>query len=129
MKNKLIDIVEESYRENVTNKKYPLFKAGDTINVNLKITEGAKERIQSFQGIVIQRKNTGTNGETFTVRKIASGVGVERIFPIISPFIEGIELVRKGNVRRARIYYLRGKMGKASKIKEKISTKTKNINK
>jgi large subunit ribosomal protein L19 len=96
----------------------PSFSAGDTVNVHVRIKEGNKERVQVFQGAVIQRKNYGTNGETFTVRKISNGVGVERIFPILSPSIEKIEVLRKGKVRRAKLYYLRNKHGKAAKIKE-----------
>jgi large subunit ribosomal protein L19 len=96
----------------------PAFKAGDTVNVHVKISEGNKERVQQYQGIVIQRKNPNTNGETFTVRKISSGIGVERIFPLLSPSIEKIELVRKGTVRRAKLFYLRDKVGKATRIKE-----------
>ncbi|MCS7018470.1 MAG: 50S ribosomal protein L19 [Cytophagales bacterium] len=117
--NELIKLVEKEY----TAKRagIPDFKAGDTINVHVKIVEGNKERIQQFQGVVIQRKNTNTNGETFTVRKISNGIGVERIFPIISPSIDKIELVRRGSVRRARLYYLRNLSGKAARIKEKLS--------
>jgi large subunit ribosomal protein L19 len=100
--------------------KFPAFKAGDTINVHVKIREGNKERIQQFQGTVIQRRHLNTHGETFTVRKVSNGVGVERIFPILSPNIEKIELIRRGQVRRARLFYLRGKQGKAAKVKEKI---------
>lgn len=98
---------------------FPAFKAGDTINVHVKIREGNKERIQVFTGTVIQRRNPSANGETFTVRKVSNGVGVERIFPILSPNIEKIELVRQGQVRRARIFYIRGKQGKAARIREK----------
>lgn len=115
----LIKLVEAEYQGK--RNSLPNFKSGDTINVHVKITEGNKERIQQFQGAVIQRKNIGTNGETFTVRKISSGIGVERIFPIMSPSVEKVELVRQGSVRRARLYYLRGKKGKAAKIKEKVS--------
>ena len=96
----------------------PDFNTGDTINVHVKIKEGNKERIQQYQGVVIQRKNSGTNGETFTVRKISNGIAVERIFPSISPTIEKVELLRKGSVRRARLYYLRDKTGKGARIKE-----------
>jgi len=109
----------EQDQVNEARSKFPEFKSGDTINVHYKIKEGTKERIQQFQGTVIQRKNNKTNGETFTVRKISNGVGVERIFPIISPNIDKIDLVREGSVRRSRLYYLRGKQGKAAKIKEK----------
>lgn len=115
----LIKLVEAEYQEK--RKSLPAFKAGDTINVHVKITEGNKERIQQFQGTVIQRKNVSTNGETFTVRKVSSGIGVERIFPIMSPSVEKVELVRQGSVRRARLYYLRGRKGKAARIKEKMS--------
>jgi len=114
----LIKFVEAEYSG--ARAKFPPFKAGDTINVHVKITEGNKERIQQFQGTVIQRKNPNTNGETFTVRKVSNGVGVERIFPIISPAIDKIELLREGKVRRARLFYLRGRQGKSAKIKERI---------
>ena len=98
--------------------EFPDFKAGDTITVNYKIREGNKERIQQFQGVVLQRKGRGTT-ETFTVRKISGGVGVERIFPISSPFIDKIEINKRGVVRRSRIFYLRGLTGKKARIKEK----------
>jgi len=99
-------------------KEFPEFKAGDTITVHYKIKEGNKERIQNYKGVVLQRKGTGGT-ETFTVRKISGGVGVERIFPMNSPFIEEIELNKKGRVRRARIFYLRDLTGKKARIKEK----------
>ncbi|MBS9524412.1 50S ribosomal protein L19 [Litoribacter ruber] len=114
----LLKVVEEEYKD--VRSKFPSFKAGDTINVHVRITEGNKERIQQFQGTVIQRKNPNSNGETFTVRKISNGIGVERIFPILGPSIEKIELLREGKVRRARLFYLRGRHGKAAKIKEKM---------
>lgn len=113
----LIKLVEQEFAK--AREKHPAFKAGDTVNVHVKIKEGNKERVQQFQGTVIQRKNTG-NGETFTVRKISNGVGVERIFPIVSPSIDKIEVLKVGKVRRARLYYLKGKHGKAARIKEKI---------
>ncbi len=115
--NKLIKLVEAEY--SAQRQALPDFKAGDNITVHVKIKEGTKERIQQFQGIVIQRKNVNTNGETFTVRKLSGGIGVERIFPLLSPNIAKIEVTRRGVVRRARLYYLRGKQGKASKVKEK----------
>ena len=96
----------------------PEFKAGDNISVHYKIKEGEKERIQVFQGTVLQCRNSGLD-ETFTVRKISSGVGVERIFPTNSPNIDKIEVNRRGKVRRARIFYLRGRSGKSARIKEK----------
>lgn len=116
MNNQLIKLVEDQYKEK--RASLPEFKAGDTINVHVKITEGNKERVQQYQGVVIQRKNGSTNGETFTVRKISNGIGVERIFPILSPTIEKIEVVRKGSVRRAKLFYLREKLGKGARIKE-----------
>ena len=115
----LIKFIEEE--SNQRRADLPDFGAGDTVNVHVKIKEGNKERIQQFQGTVIQRKNPGSNGETFTVRKISGGIGVERIFPLLSPNLEKIEVLRKGKVRRARLYYLRGRQGKAARIKEKIS--------
>ena len=114
---KLIKLVEAAY--NTPKEKSFDFKAGDDVKVHVKIKEGNKERIQQFQGTVIQRKNVNTNGETFTVRKVSNGVGVERIFPLLSPNIDKIEVVRRGMVRRARLYYLRGKQGKAAKVKER----------
>ena len=115
----LIKLIEQENGER--RAKIPKFSSGDTVNVHVKIKEGNKERVQQFQGTVIQRKNPGTNGETFTVRKISGGIGVERIFPLLSPNIDKIEVLRKGKVRRARLYYLRGRQGKAARIKEKIS--------
>lgn len=99
--------------------EFPDFKAGDTVNVHVKIIEGSKERIQQFQGVVIQRKNGNTVGETFTVRKVSGGIGVERIFPLFSPNIAKIEVVRHGKVRRSRIFYQRERFGKSAKIKER----------
>ena len=96
----------------------PKFQAGDTVVVHYKIREGNKTRVQPFQGIVIQRRGSGAT-ETFTVRKVSDGVGVERIFPVHSPNIEKIAIVKRGAVRRARIFYLRGLEGKKSRIKEK----------
>ena len=113
----LIKFVEEE--SNALRANIPAFKAGDTIVVHFKIKEGEKERIQLFQGVVIQRKNYNSNGETFTVRKISNQIGVERIFPILSPSIAKIEVLRRGKVRRAKLFYLRDKVGKAAKIKEK----------
>jgi len=111
----LINFVQNALTEK---KEVPAFKAGDTVTVHYKIKEGNKERIQPFQGVVIQRRGAGAT-ETFTVRKISGNIGVERIFPISSPFIEKIELNRRGHVRRARIFYLRDLRGKKARIKEK----------
>jgi large subunit ribosomal protein L19 len=102
--------------------KIPAFKAGDMIKVHVKIKEGDKERVQVFQGTVISRRGTGT-GETFTVRKISSGIGVERIFPLHSPNISKIQRTRIGKVRRAKLYYLRGLTGKSARIEEKLDDK------
>ena len=98
----------------------PEFKPGDTVVVEVRIKEGNKERIQKFQGVVIARKGSGVS-ETFTVRKISNGIGVERIFPIHSPNITKVERIREGRVRRAKLYYLRRLRGKAAKIREKIN--------
>jgi large subunit ribosomal protein L19 len=107
------------YVENLTEKRnFPSFKAGDTVTVSYKIKEGNKERIQLFQGVVLQRSGSGST-ETFTVRKISGNTGVERIFPIASPFIDNIEVNKHGVVRRARIFYLRNLRGKKARIKEK----------
>jgi large subunit ribosomal protein L19 len=114
-----MDLVKFVEEQAAVKKQVPAFKAGDTVSVHYKIREGNKERIQIYQGVVIQRRNPNSNGETFTVRKISNGVGVERIFPILSSSIDKIEVVRRGAVRRARLFYLRGKQGKAAKIKEK----------
>ncbi len=119
MSDQLIREFEKEYKEKMAS--YPDFGAGDTINIAVKIKEGNKERIQNFQGTVIQRRNEGSNGETFTVRKISGGIGLERIFPIASPNIDTIQIIRKGKVRRARLFYLKGRKGKAAKIKEKMS--------
>lgn len=98
----------------------PDFRPGDTVRVYLKVEEGGKERVQVFEGTVIARSGGGLR-ETFTVRKISGGVGVERIFPLHSPVIEKIEVVRKGAARRAKLYYLRGRVGKATRLKERRS--------
>ncbi len=109
----LMQAVEEGYKRGVTD-----FQIGDTVRVFVKVIEGDKERIQPFDGIVIARRG-GSTRETFTVRKISFGVGVERIFPLFSPSIDRIDVLKRGSVRRAKLYYIRGKKGKAAKIKEK----------
>ncbi|HPF63458.1 50S ribosomal protein L19 [Lentimicrobium sp.] len=114
-KNALVKFVEDTF---VQIKEFPVFKAGDTVTVHYKIKEGDKERIQQFQGVVLQRSGSGTS-ETFTVRKVSGNTGVERIFPVASPFIEKIEVNKRGVVRRARIFYLRELKGKKARIKEK----------
>ncbi len=99
------------------NAKIPEFRPGDTLKVNVKVVEGDRERVQAFEGLCIARKNAGINS-SFTVRKISYGEGVERVFPLYSPRLVSIELVRRGDVRRAKLYYLRGRRGKAARIAE-----------
>ncbi|MFQ5775803.1 MAG: 50S ribosomal protein L19 [Kiloniellaceae bacterium] len=101
-------------------KKIPDFSPGDTVRVNVKVVEGSRERVQAFEGVCIARKNRGLNS-AFTVRKISYNEGVERIFPLYSPMIDSIELVRRGDVRRAKLYYLRGRRGKSARIAEKTT--------
>jgi large subunit ribosomal protein L19 len=113
-----MDFIRQIQEELVEVQNFPKFKAGDTVTVSYKIKEGTKERIQQFQGVVLQRRGQGPS-ETFTVRKMSGNVGVERIFPISSPFIESIVLNKAGSVRRARIFYLRQLTGKSARIKEK----------
>lgn len=113
-----MDRIKEIASKLVEMPSWPDFNAGDTITVTIKIKEGNKERLQKFQGVVIQRRGIGHTA-TFTVRKVTSGIGVERIFPVTSPFIEEIEVNKRGRVRRARIFYLRERMGKSARIKEK----------
>lgn len=115
----LIKVAEQALASNKAT--IPNFKAGDTINVHVKISEGNKERIQQFQGVVLYRRGKGTNGESFSVRKVSNGVGVERIFPVLSPSIDKIEFIKAGKVRRAKLYYMKGRQGKSARIKEKIS--------
>jgi large subunit ribosomal protein L19 len=119
----MADLIKEVEKELATKRAdLPVFKSGDTINVHVKIREGTKERIQQFQGVVLYRRGKGTNGESFSVRKVSNGVGVERIFPILSPSIEKIEFIRAGKVRRAKLFYLKGRQGKSARIKEKLAT-------
>ena len=99
--------------------KLPEFRSGDTVKVNVKVVEGDRERVQAFEGVVIARKNAGLNS-SFTVRKISYGEGVERIFPLYSPRLTSVEVVRSGDVRRAKLYYLRGRRGKAARISERV---------
>jgi len=108
----------ERLERNLQKKDIPSFQIGDTVRVHLKVREGEKERIQVFEGIVIGRKK-GRNRETFRIRKVSYGVGVERIFPIHSPFLEKLEVVREGKVRRAKLYYLRELRGKAARVSER----------
>jgi large subunit ribosomal protein L19 len=116
----LIKLVEQEL--GAKRAKLPTFKAGDTVNVHVKISEGNKERIQQFQGVCLYRRGSGTNGESFSVRKVSNGVGVERIFPILSPSIDKIEVLKSGKVRRAKLYYMKGRHGKSARIKENLTT-------
>ncbi len=116
MRNQLIETINSrQLKEDVTN-----FRVGDTVVVDVKIVEGKKERIQKFEGVVISRRNKNNINGMFTVRKISSNIGVERTFPVHSPNITNIEVIRKGKVRRAKLYYLRNRSGKAARIKERI---------
>ncbi len=113
-----MDLVKFVEEQAVARKEVPAFKSGDTVSVHYKIREGNKERIQIYQGVVIQRNSAGTT-ETFTVRKMSNGIGVERIFPVNSPNIQKIEVNSHGKVRRAKLFYLRALTGKAARIKTK----------
>ena len=117
-----IKLIEQSF-QNEKVAEYPQFKAGDTITVTLKIKEGDKERLQKFRGVVIQMKGQDPYTRTFTVRKVSGGIGVERIFPFQSPFIDSITVNKYGKVRRARIFYLRDLTGKKARIKERNYSK------
>ena len=112
------DIEAEQISEILKRREVPEFKAGDTLKVNVFVTEGNKERIQAFEGVCIARSNRGFNS-TFTIRKISHGEGVERVFPLYSPMLESINLVRRGKVRRSKLYYLRQRSGKSARIAEK----------
>ncbi|ANG98590.1 50S ribosomal protein L19 [Brucella pseudogrignonensis] len=105
-------------------RKLPDFQPGDTVRVQVRVTEGTRTRVQAYEGVCIARSGAGIN-ENFTVRKISYGEGVERVFPVYSPIVEGVEVVRRGKVRRAKLYYLRGLTGKAARIAEKKDNRTK----
>jgi large subunit ribosomal protein L19 len=117
-----MNVLQELEREQIAartaERPIPEFAPGDTVRVNVKVVEGSRERVQAFEGVCIARKNRGINS-SFTVRKISYGEGVERIFPLYSPQLASIEVVRRGRVRRAKLYYLRGRTGKAARIQEK----------
>lgn len=115
-----MDILQEIQKEQLRDD-VPDFAPGDTLRVNVRVREGDKERLQAFEGVCIARKGGGVS-ETFTVRKVSSGVGVERVFPLHSPSIESITVTRRGRVRRAKLYYLRALRGKAARIRERRST-------
>jgi large subunit ribosomal protein L19 len=116
--NVIEDLEKQQVEKLSTDRPVPEFAPGDTVRVNVKVVEGSRERIQAYEGVCIARKNAGLNS-SFTVRKISSGEGVERVFPLYSPTVAGIEVVRRGDVRRAKLYYLRGRTGKRARIAEK----------
>lgn len=105
----------------------PEFESGDTVRVLVRVTEGTRTRVQAYEGVVIGRSGSGLN-ENFTVRKISYGEGVERVFPVCSPMVEGVEVVRRGKVRRAKLYYLRGLRGKSARISENTGTRARKLN-
>ncbi len=113
--------MKKDFGQNQVREGLPAFRPGDTVRVNVRVREGDKERVQAFEGVVLRRKGAGSD-ETFTVRKVSNGVGVERIFPIHSPVVSDIEVVREGRVRRAKLYYLRNLSGKAARIRERQRT-------
>jgi large subunit ribosomal protein L19 len=113
--NKIIDAIEQDQMD----KEIPEFSPGDTVIVQVKVKEGNRERLQAFEGVVIAKRNRGLNS-SFTVRKISHGEGVERVFQTYSPLVDSVQVKRRGDVRRAKLYYLRGRTGKAARIKEKI---------
>ena len=113
-----MDLIQELNKETLTKEVAPV-QIGDTVRVHVKVKEGSRERIQVFEGTVIAKKHGGIE-ETITVRRISYGIGVEKVFPVHSPSIDTIEVVRNGDVRRAKLYYLRGRVGKGAKVKEKL---------
>ena len=121
-----MNIIEQLEKEHIEelNKDVPEFAPGDTLRVNVKVKEGERERIQAFEGVCIARSGGGLH-ESFTVRKISFGEGVERVFPIYSPLVDAINVVRRGKVRRAKLYYLRERRGKSARITEKVDRRTK----
>lgn len=121
----LIQELEQEHLAKMTEKgDVPEFGPGDTLRVNVRVVEGNRERVQAFEGVCIARKNAGINS-SFTVRKLSYGEGVERVFPVYSPRVDSIDVVRRGRVRRAKLYYLRGRTGKAARITEKSTFRTK----
>jgi len=122
--NVIAQLEHEQMQSLLAQRSVPEFAPGDTLKVTVKVVEGERERLQAFEGVCIGRRNRGLNS-AFTVRKISYGEGVERVFPLYSPRIASIEVVRRGDVRRAKLYYLRGRTGKAARIAEKIESKDK----
>jgi large subunit ribosomal protein L19 len=123
----LVEHIEKAEMATIAAKRdIPAFDAGDTVRVHVRVTEGSRTRLQAYEGVVIARKGGGLN-ESFTVRKISYGEGVERVFPVYSPLVEKIELVRRGKVRRAKLYYLRGRRGKSARIAEASNVRAKRL--
>ncbi len=126
-----MNIIEQLEAEQATaieaKRQIPPFSPGDTVRVLVRVTEGSRTRVQAYEGVCIARKGGGIN-ESFTVRKISYGEGVERVFPIYSPLVEGVEVVRRGKVRRAKLYYLRGRRGKSARIVENTGVRSKKLN-
>ncbi|WP_205520894.1 50S ribosomal protein L19 [Propylenella binzhouense] len=124
----VIQQIEQAEMAAVAAKRdVPAFEPGDTVRVHVRVTEGTRTRLQAYEGVCIARKGGGIN-ESFTVRKISYGEGVERVFPVYSPIVEKIEVVRRGRVRRAKLYYLRGRMGKSARIVEATNARAKRLN-
>ncbi|WP_448202688.1 50S ribosomal protein L19 [Azospirillum sp. sgz302134] len=124
--NLLQQLEQEQIEKALGGKTIPEFSPGDTVRVNVKVVEGTRERVQAYEGVVIARRNAGVNS-SFTVRKISYGEGVERVFPLYSPRLDSIELVRKGAVRRAKLYYLRDRRGKSARIAERTTGRGMNV--
>ncbi|MEH6726689.1 MAG: 50S ribosomal protein L19 [Hyphomicrobiales bacterium] len=126
-----MNIIEQLDKEQAeaidAQRKLPTFSPGDTVKVNVRVTEGTRTRVQAYEGVCIARKGGGIQ-ETFTVRKISYGEGVERVFPVYSPLVEGVEVIRRGKVRRAKLYYLRDRRGKSARIVEASNARAKNLN-
>jgi large subunit ribosomal protein L19 len=123
----LVQQIEQAEMAAVAAKReFPAFEAGDTVRVHVRVTEGTRTRLQAYEGVVIARKGGGLN-ESFTVRKISYGEGVERVFPLYSPMVEKVEVVRRGDVRRAKLYYLRGRRGKSARITEATNVRAKRL--
>ena len=124
----IIQQIEQAEMASVAAKReFPAFEPGDTVRVHVRVTEGARTRLQAYEGVCIARKGGGIN-ESFTVRKISYGEGVERVFPMFSPIVEKVEVVRRGKVRRAKLYFLRGRMGKSARIVEATNVRAKRLN-
>ncbi len=126
-----MNIIEQLEAEETTRisekRQLPEFEPGDTVRVSVRVTEGQRTRVQAYEGVCIARSGGGIN-ESFTVRKISYGEGVERVFPVFSPLVEGVEVVRRGRVRRAKLYYLRNRRGKSARITENTGTRAKKLN-